>query len=468
LWGAPQDTPARKVLVRRDIMTLAPDGPEIAAFRKAVQVMKSRDKADPTSWEFQARIHTKACQHGNYYFLPWHRMYGYWFERVIREASGDPNFTVPYWNYINPTARALPEAMRVPAGAANSLYVAKRNQDAGGINNGARLPPSATAVIWNPMRVTNFATSLPTGAAFGGLAYDKPQNHPHSTMGSFESYHNVMHILLGGEGGLMSDLGESSLDPLFLLHHNNVDRLWKRWLDQGGGRANPLDDKTWMDAEFTFWNEKGKEVKMKVRDCLDTDDQLNYRYDDDPPPHEQQRPVPVAAAKAWKQLAASKGQPVDLGTDPVRITIGLPDAAGAAARRKDGALAILVEGIHFEKEPMIYYEVYLNLPPEEEPDFQSVYYAGNLVFAGIAPSGAKGHKKMVMDGHKKEDDKYLGSVRPFDVTSVVRELRARKLWNDKVLTVTFVLRGLVPVNNADVTRPGLKACFEKVKFAGDG
>jgi len=28
-----------------------------------------------------------------------------------------------------------------------------------------------------------------------------------------------------------------------------------------------------------------------------------------------------------------------------------------------------------------------------------------------------------MDGHKKEDDKYLGSVRPFDVTSVVRELR---------------------------------------------
>jgi len=62
----------------------------------------------------------------------------------------------------------------------------------------------------------------------------------------------------------------------------------------------------------------------------------------------------------------------------VRVSIDLGDAARAAASRNDGALAILVEGIHFEKEPMIYYEVYLDLPPKEEPDFQSVHYAGNL------------------------------------------------------------------------------------------
>ncbi len=267
LGGAAQETSDRKVLVRRDIMTLAPDGPEIAAFRKAVKVMKSRPAADPTSWEFQANIHTKFCQHGNYFFLPWHRMYGYWFERVLREASGDPNFTVPYWNYVNPTARALPEALRVPADDSNSLYVARRNQDAGGLNNGARLPASAAATFWLPFRLTNFATNLPGGPAFGGLVAAKPQDHPHSTMGTFESYHNAMHVLLGGEGGYMSDLAASALDPLFLLHHHNVDRLWKRWLDQGGDRANPLNDLGWMDAEFTFYNEKGKKVMMKVRDC---------------------------------------------------------------------------------------------------------------------------------------------------------------------------------------------------------
>src|SRR5262249_57420226 len=87
LWGAPVDGPRRKVGVRHDIMTMAPDGPEIAALRRAVKVMKSRPLSDPTSWDFQVSIHAtrdmsnpelwNKCQHGNYFFLPWHRMYIY-------------------------------------------------------------------------------------------------------------------------------------------------------------------------------------------------------------------------------------------------------------------------------------------------------------------------------------------------------------------------------------------------------
>src|SRR5262245_24057942 len=90
------------VYLRREINTLALDGPEIAAFRKGVQVMKSRPASDPTSWIYQANIHGtydkpalpawNTCQHGNYFFAPWHRMYVYWFERIVRAASGDPNF----------------------------------------------------------------------------------------------------------------------------------------------------------------------------------------------------------------------------------------------------------------------------------------------------------------------------------------------------------------------------------------
>src|SRR2546429_300458 len=86
-YGAPDEAPRRKAGTRRDIMTLAPDGPEIAAFRRAVKVMKSRPVTDPTSWDFQVNIHAtkdrsnpalwNQCQHGNYFFLPWHRMYIY-------------------------------------------------------------------------------------------------------------------------------------------------------------------------------------------------------------------------------------------------------------------------------------------------------------------------------------------------------------------------------------------------------
>jgi tyrosinase-like protein len=35
------------------------------------------------------------------HFLSWHRMALYFFERVLREASGDPNFALPYWDYTN-------------------------------------------------------------------------------------------------------------------------------------------------------------------------------------------------------------------------------------------------------------------------------------------------------------------------------------------------------------------------------
>src|SRR5262245_50518727 len=100
------------VRVRRSINSLAPTGREIASFRRGVAEMKRRSNAnpaDPTGWTFQANIHgtydTPArpdwnqCQHGSFFFLSWHRMYVYFFERILRTASGDPIFALPYWNY---------------------------------------------------------------------------------------------------------------------------------------------------------------------------------------------------------------------------------------------------------------------------------------------------------------------------------------------------------------------------------
>jgi tyrosinase len=457
-------------------MSLASDGPEIAALRRAIKVMKSRPVSDPTSWDFQVNIHAtpdaskpefwNQCQHGNYFFLPWHRMYIYWFERILREASGDPGFALPYWDYTSPAARALPKLYRVPADASNPLYVAERNADAGGVNHGARLPASAAASYWLPFRLTRFSTPLPTGAAFGGRVVDRPV-HLMPTMGSFESYHNVMHVLIGGEGGFMSDPSGSSRDPVFLAHHANVDRLWNRWLDQGGGRSNPVDDPNWMGTRFRFFDEKGRPVEMAVRDALDGEE-LGYRYDDDPPPLARPKPGPAAPARPLRPLASSEDPPGELGTDgPVQVAIELGAEARAAAR-SDGTLALLVEGIRFEKEPMVYYEVYLNLPKGEPADFQGVHYAGNLVFAGLPPSSPPGPHAAHGSGHNHtahEED--LASLRAIDVTDTVREQRARGLWHDDRLAVTFIMRGLIPVHDAPVTRPGIKARFDRVVFSGD-
>src|SRR5262245_19941033 len=157
-WAGPPAAAAAggRVRTRRDIYTLDPDGPEIAAIRKGVAVMKSRKPDDPTSWRYQANIHGTydaplrpgwaTCQHGNYWFPPWHRMEVYFFERILRAASGDPELTLPYWNYSNPTTRALPLALRQPADPEkNPLFESLRNKDWGGINAGATIPASAGA-----------------------------------------------------------------------------------------------------------------------------------------------------------------------------------------------------------------------------------------------------------------------------------------------------------------------------------
>ena len=354
----------------------------------------------------------------------------------------------------------------MPADGSNPLFVAERNADGGGVNNGARLPASAAATPWLSFRLTNFSTTDPTGAAFGGRVVDRPV-HLMSTMGAFETYHNAMHVLIGGESGFMSDPFASSRDPVFMPHHANVDRLWKRWLDQGGGRANPLNDRTWMDTKFAFFDEKGRKVEMSVRESLKTEE-LGYRYDDDPASAAEPRPGPPPPAPApLKKLAVSKAAG-ELGTDgPVSVVIDLGDEAQAAAS-KDGSLALFVEGIKFEKEPMVIYEVYLNLPAKEPADFQSVHFVGNLVFAGLTPR-ARRAPHAEKKGHMKdaEEAAYLESVRAFDVTDAVRELRARKLWHDRQLTVTFVMNGLVPVKGQPVTSRGVKATFEKVTLKGN-
>ena len=115
------------LMVRRSINELiAEQSPLIESYRRAVDVMMARDVTDKTSWWFQANIHVlsdeelakmrslerywRQCLHKNYFFLSWHRAYLYFFERIVRKACGDPDFTLPYWPYDNPHQASLPAA----------------------------------------------------------------------------------------------------------------------------------------------------------------------------------------------------------------------------------------------------------------------------------------------------------------------------------------------------------------------
>jgi len=85
--------------VRRSLATLAPDDPIILTYREAVAAMKALPATDGRSWQRQAQIHFDHCPHGNWFFLPWHRAYLFYFEQICRELTGEPDFALPYWDW---------------------------------------------------------------------------------------------------------------------------------------------------------------------------------------------------------------------------------------------------------------------------------------------------------------------------------------------------------------------------------
>ncbi|KAJ3037760.1 hypothetical protein HDV00_001345 [Rhizophlyctis rosea] len=90
--------------------------------------------------------------------------------------------------------------------------------------------------------------------------------------------HNMVHAAVGGDGGDMSDVMLSSNDPVFWLHHCNIDRWYHRWQDDhpdladtyGGPRSANLpniNDAT-LDDSMSFY---GLYRNVTVREAIRSD-----------------------------------------------------------------------------------------------------------------------------------------------------------------------------------------------------
>jgi tyrosinase len=443
----PVPAPAPSVIrTRRNIATLTPA--QTAALRQGVKVMKGRPATDPTSWLYQANMHGtfdtpvktawNSCQHGSFFFLSWHRMYLYYFERILRKASGDPNLTLSYWNYSDPTQRAIPLAFRSPASTAtNSLFTSLR---APGVNTGGQLPSSAVTFA-SAFAFTNFSSAAGSGLSFGGPKRTTPA-HSAGPAGSLENTpHGPVHVIVGGSSGLMSAFETAARDPIFWLHHANIDRLWNRWLQQGGGRQNPTTDNAWMTTKFTFFDENGAQVQMTGAQVLSTANQLRYRYDDDPPNFlvfpTATGGATVVAPPRPREVIASGVASIELGAEATRVSVAVPAAsrpkvAAAFGDEPKVGLTLALEDISVDKQPGVYYEVYVNLPASEKnPDSQSPHYVGNLSLFGFGAHGD--HAATAAEG---------GPSFNFELSGAARALKEEGLWNDEEVTVTLVPRGL--------------------------
>ena len=134
--------------------------------------MQKLPKTNPLSWQFQANMHGTMdngnagdwnwCMHANWWFLPWHRGYVYYFEKIVRKMSGDDGFRLPYWAWEQEKQNVLPEPFRNAQiqGQKNWLFDSTRTDDA---NKGNSLPASSNvgsyATDWLMARATKSFTA---------------------------------------------------------------------------------------------------------------------------------------------------------------------------------------------------------------------------------------------------------------------------------------------------------------------
>jgi hypothetical protein len=220
------------------------------------------------------------CQHSSdssqaLNFFGWHRMYLYYFERVLRWAAADDTLRLPYWDYTDPAQVTLPAEFQSKV---STLYDARRNPD---MNTGAAtLDPGSTNVDALLLREPDYFR-------FEAQIESNVHGYVHCTVGPTCP---VAH---------MGDVPVAGNDPIFYLHHANIDRLWACWQHL---RALPAG--AWQDQQFSFVDETGTMQTQPVKNFLDSTS-LGYVYDN----FSQctRTPAAVVASSTFTERAAPAG-----------------------------------------------------------------------------------------------------------------------------------------------------------------
>lgn len=276
---------------------------EIARLEKGYKLMRALPDTDPRSLLNQMNLHCLYCDNGLYFkgadyplevhngwfFLPWHRMFLYFHERILGELLGDDTFALPYWNWDNPEAtEPLPNA--IPSFYWNpnsSLYDPNRNicsrppfiVDLDSIGGCTNKTADFLRVQNTRLQYTQMVLGGDTPALFYGMPY-RLGDFGGGGPGTFEDQpHGTIHAWVGDPNAEapfrpfddMGNFGRSAFDPVFYAHHANVDRLWCLWTHlRGGKRTYPMDS-DFVTSQFSFYDHKGNLVKMNVSQTLDTD-----------------------------------------------------------------------------------------------------------------------------------------------------------------------------------------------------
>ncbi len=262
--------------IRENIRNIEQDTNKIKKLRKAFSEIMTR--IDNQGYAYVANHHgwlDGLCPHGpeqdpngnwNHTFLPWHRMYLLKLEKFLQERESD--VSLPWWDWRSEQSKreGIPKALseRVIDSQPNPLNtfpmdIRGRARDGRPVNinrNTFRDPqePDEIRSRQNILRLSN---------------RDIPQLYNVRDFRQFSEdlrrgWHNFIHGWVGGD---MNSVDTAAYDPIFYIHHCNIDRIWSIWQTIHGVDSVPSH----------MLNVVLEPFKVTVKDTLDIHT-LEYEY----------------------------------------------------------------------------------------------------------------------------------------------------------------------------------------------
>lgn len=325
----------------------------------------------------------------------------------------------------------------------------KRNPAFDAYRDGKHLPPSivdldyngadsgATCVQQISTNLTAIYKQMIRNAGdplsfFGGVykAGEDAKGNSDPSVGSIEAgCHTAVHRWVGNprmpNNEDMGNFYSAGYDPLFYVHHANVDRMWKLWKDLGiRGHIEPTDP-DWLNASYVFYDENQELVRVYNKDCVQLD-KLKYDYQFAPLPWLKSRAVPrnrrsnIAAKSAGvvKQVQDTK---FPLKIDKItKVLVKRPAKNRSQEDKEKANEVLLIKGIKFNSEKFVKFDVFVN-----DQDDVSASSAEESEFAG----------SFAQLPHNHGDDMLMTSAARFGLTELLEDVEAE---DDESILVTLV------------------------------
>jgi tyrosinase len=265
------------VYLRENIRNVENNISQIRRLQKAFKEIMSR--TDNQGYTHVASHHgylDNLCPHGPtidpegniiHKFLPWHRAYLLKLERLLQER--DATVSVPWWDWRSETSKKIgipksfsQDKIGKKENPLSKFYISIKGKDRASQQD-IILSRYTTRNPGKPQEISNTQKDLSQNET------DIPQLYELSDFRQFSErlrigWHNFIHVWIGGDMGVVNT---AAYDPIFFIHHCNVDRIWAIWQTLHGVDSIPSYMRNAVLEPFG----------MTVKDVLDINS-LNYDY----------------------------------------------------------------------------------------------------------------------------------------------------------------------------------------------